>query len=42
VKEFGIRLALGATASGILRLMLRDGLRIVTIGLAVGLVAAVS
>jgi putative ABC transport system permease protein len=40
VKEFGIRLALGATASGLLRLVLRDGLRIVTIGLAVGLVAA--
>jgi putative ABC transport system permease protein len=40
VKEFGIRLALGATASGLLRLVLRDGLRIVMIGLAVGLVAA--
>jgi len=40
VKEFGIRLALGATASGLLRLVLGDGLRIVTIGLAAGLIAA--
>lgn len=40
VKEFGIRLALGATASGLLRLVLRDGLRIVMVGLAVRLVAA--
>jgi putative ABC transport system permease protein len=40
VKEFGIRLALGATASGLLRLVLSDGLRIVTIGLAAGLMAA--
>lgn len=40
VKEFGIRLALGATASGLLRLVLRDGLRIVAIGLAAGLAAA--
>jgi putative ABC transport system permease protein len=40
VKEFGIRLALGATASGLLRLVLGDGLRMVAIGLAVGLVVA--
>ncbi len=40
VKEFGIRLALGATASGLLRLVLGDGLRIVGIGLALGLMAA--
>ena len=39
VKEFGIRLALGATASGLLRLVLGDGLRIVTIGLAAGLIS---
>ncbi len=40
VKEFGIRLALGATAAGLLRLVLRDGLRIVGIGITVGLAAA--
>jgi predicted lysophospholipase L1 biosynthesis ABC-type transport system permease subunit len=40
VKEFGIRLALGATAAGLLRLVLRDGLRIVGIGIVVGLAAA--
>jgi putative ABC transport system permease protein len=40
VKEFGIRLALGATAAGLLRLVLRDGLRIVGIGIVAGLAAA--
>jgi putative ABC transport system permease protein len=40
VKEFGIRLALGATGAGLLRMVLGDGLRIVGLGLLVGLAAA--
>jgi putative ABC transport system permease protein len=42
VKEFGIRLALGATASGLLRLVLRDGLRIVGIGIAAVLTRSIA
>jgi predicted permease len=38
--EFGIRMALGAGQSAILRLVLRDGLGLVLIGLALGLAAA--
>jgi predicted permease len=40
-REFGIRLALGATPGGILRLVLRQGLVFVGIGLFVGILAAV-
>jgi len=40
-REFGIRLALGATPGGILGLVLRQGLVFVGAGLAVGIVAAV-
>jgi putative ABC transport system permease protein len=40
VKEFGIRLALGATGASLLRLVLRDGLRIAIAGLAAGLAVA--
>jgi putative ABC transport system permease protein len=40
-REFGIRLALGATPSGILGMVLRQGLLFVGAGLAVGIVAAV-
>jgi predicted permease len=40
-REFGIRLALGATPSGILGMVVRQGLVFVAIGLAVGIVAAV-
>jgi putative ABC transport system permease protein len=40
-REFGIRLALGATPGGILRLVLRQGLVFVGAGLAIGIVAAV-
>lgn len=36
-RELGIRLALGATASQVMRLVLRDGLRLVVPALAVGL-----
>ena len=39
-REFGIRLALGATPQGILRMVLRQGLIFVCAGLAVGIVAA--
>jgi predicted permease len=38
--EMGVRLAVGATASDIVRLMLRDSLRPVAIGLAIGLLLA--
>ena len=38
--EFGIRLALGASPSGILRLVLRQGTRQLTLGLGVGLALA--
>jgi len=40
-REFGIRMALGATPSGILAMVLRQGLLFVAIGLFVGLLAAV-
>lgn len=35
-RELGVRMALGATSGGVLRLILRDGLTIVAIGLAIG------
>jgi predicted permease len=38
--EMSVRLAIGATAADVLRLVVRDGLRPVVIGLAVGLAAA--
>jgi len=39
-REFGIRLALGATPQGILGMVLRQGLVFVGVGLAIGIVAA--
>jgi ABC-type lipoprotein release transport system permease subunit len=39
-REIGIRLALGATPPGILRLIMRQGLVVVAIGLGAGMVAA--
>jgi predicted permease len=41
-REFGVRSALGARAGGLLGLVLRDGLRQVALGLALGLVAALA
>ena len=38
--EFGIRMALGAEQSNVLRAVLGDGLRLSLIGIAIGLVAA--
>ena len=40
-REFGIRLALGATPAGILGMVLRQGLLFVSAGLAIGVLAAV-
>ncbi|HEY3580187.1 MAG TPA: ABC transporter permease [Pyrinomonadaceae bacterium] len=41
-REFGIRLALGAQKSNVLRLILRDGLKLALLGVALGLLAAVA
>ena len=40
--EFGIRLALGAQTSNVLRMMLGQGLRLAVIGIALGLVASIA
>src|SRR6185436_9577422 len=40
IQEFGVRLALGATPAGLLALVLRRGLVLLAIGLALGLPGA--
>lgn len=40
-RELGIRVSLGATSLGVLKLVLRDGLQVVGIGLLGGVLAAV-
>jgi putative ABC transport system permease protein len=41
-REIGVRLALGSTAQGIVRLVLREGALLVVAGLAIGLVGALA
>jgi predicted permease len=41
-REIGLRMAVGASASRIVRLLLREGLRPVVVGLIVGLIAAIA
>jgi hypothetical protein len=40
VPEFGVRLALGARSSDIIRLVLRESLAIIMVGIGIGLVAS--
>ena len=41
-REMGVRLALGASGGGLMRLVLVEGLRLVAIGLGIGMAAAVA
>jgi macrolide transport system ATP-binding/permease protein len=42
IREIGIRMALGSQSSGLLRLLLRDGMRLVGAGLAIGLLTSIA
>ena len=41
-REFGIRIALGASTGDVLRLVLRSGLKMIVIGLGIGLIATLA
>jgi putative ABC transport system permease protein len=41
MREFGVRLALGATPRGVLLTVMRDGFTLAALGLGIGLAAAV-
>jgi len=41
-REIGIRMALGADARGVVTLIVREGLRVTTVGLAAGILASVA
>jgi putative ABC transport system permease protein len=40
VREFGVRIAMGASASDVMRLVLGNAARLMLLGLAIGLIAA--
>ena len=39
-RDFGVRRALGATSSDVLQLVVRDALKVIAIGAAIGLIAS--
>ena len=41
-REIGLRIAIGASASGVLAMVLRQGLKLIAIGLAIGIPLAVA